>query len=89
MAIADARSGEVYYPPISINGVGERSFDLPLLRVGDSVAQNPEVQFRSNSCLMIIKATPSRTDHLASYTYYFLWRLSRWTLLKKIRLDEQ
>jgi hypothetical protein len=30
MAIVNARTGEVYSPPISINGVGVQSFDLPL-----------------------------------------------------------
>jgi hypothetical protein len=88
MAIVDARSGEVYYPPISINGVGARSFDLPLLMIGDSVPQNPEVQFRANSRLMIIKATPNQSGRHPSYTYYFLWRQDRWALLKKVPLDQ-
>ncbi len=88
MAIVDARSGDVYYPPISINGVGARSFDLPLLMIGDSVPQNPEVQFRPNSNLMIFKATPNQSGRHPSYTYYFLWRQNRWTLLRKVRLDQ-
>jgi hypothetical protein len=82
MAIADARSGDIYYPPISINGIGASSFDLPLLMVGDSISQNPEVEFRLNSNLMIIKATPDLKRH-ASYTYYFLWE-KHWTLLRRI-----
>jgi len=86
MAIVDARSGEVYYPPISINGVGARSFDLPLLMIGDSVPQNPEVQFRPASGLMTIKATPNQSGRHPSYTYYFLWRQNRWTLLRKVPL---
>lgn len=87
MAIVDARTGDVYYPPISINGVGARSFDLPLLIIGDSVSQNSQVQFRLNSNLMIIKATPNQSGRHLSYTYYFLWRQSGWTLLQKVALD--
>ena len=88
MALVDARTGDVYYPPISFNGLGTRSFDLPLLTVGNSVPQNPEVQFRPNSSLMIIKATPKQSGSHPSYTYYFLWRQNRWTLLRKELLEE-
>ena len=84
MAIVDARTGDVFYPPISISGVGARSFDLPLFTLRDSVPQNPEVQFRLDSSLMIIKATPGAQ---ASYTYYFLWRENRWVLLRRVALD--
>jgi hypothetical protein len=83
MAIVDARSGTLYYPPISFNGIGVRSFDLPLLMVGDSVPQNPEIQFRLDSNLMVIKATPNQSGRHPSYTYYFLWRRGRWILLQK------
>ena len=89
MAIVDARSGDVYHPPISINGLGAHNFDLPLLMIGESVPQNPKVQFRLKSSLMIIKATPNQSGRHPSYTYYFLWRQNRWTLLKKSSLDEQ
>jgi hypothetical protein len=89
MAIVDARSGDLYYPPFSINGIGARSFDLPLLMIGDSLPQNPEVEFQPNSNLMIIKATPNRAGRHPSYTYYFLWRQKRWTLLRKVRLTER
>jgi hypothetical protein len=86
MAIVDARTGRVYYPPISINGVRAHSFDLPLLTIDGSVPQNPEVQFSLNSNLMVVKATPSRSaSH--PYTYYFLWQKDRWVLLRKARLN--
>lgn len=88
MAIVDARTGEVHYPPISFNGLHAGSFDLPLLTIGNSVPQNPEVQFRHDSSLMIIKATPSQSDQHASYTFYFLWRQNRWTLLRKVSLPQ-
>jgi len=88
MAIVDARNGDVHHPPISINGIGARSFDLPLLIFRDSVAQNPEVQFRPNSNLMIIKATPNNlARNPLAYTYYFLWRQNRWTLRRRVPLD--
>ncbi|MGB7759413.1 MAG: hypothetical protein WBL61_06260 [Bryobacteraceae bacterium] len=89
MAVVDARSGDVYYPPISKNGIGARSFDLPLLMIGDSVSQNPEVRFRPDSNLMIIKATPNwwSSGRHPSFTYYFLWRQNRWTLLRKVPLE--
>jgi hypothetical protein len=86
MAVVDARAGEVYYPPISFDGIGARSFHLPLLMIGDSVPQNPEVQFRPNSRLMIIKATANQSGRHLSFTYYFLWRKSRWTLLRRVPL---
>lgn len=84
----DARTGNVYYPPISFNGVGAQSFDLPLLTIGDSVPQNPEVQFRPNGGLMIVKATSSQSESHSSYAYYFLWRQARWTLLRKVALGQ-
>lgn len=87
MAMVDARSGHLYYPPISIDGAGARNFGLPLLMVGDSVSRNPEVQFLANSSLMIVKATPNQSGRHPSYTYYFLWRRNRWTLLKRVPLD--
>lgn len=86
MAIVDARTGDVYYPPISADGVVARSFDLPLLTVGNVVSRNSEVQFRLNSKLMIIKTTPSQSGRHPAYTFYFLWRRNRWTLLRKIPL---
>jgi hypothetical protein len=88
MAIVNARTGDVYYPPISFNGVGARSFDLPLLTIGNSVPQNSKVQFRPNSSLMMIQATPGKSGRHASYTYYFLWRYNRWTLVRKVPLDQ-
>jgi hypothetical protein len=91
MAVVDARSGEVHNPPISASGIGAWSFDLPLLTAGYSYSQNPEVRFRPNSSLMIVKATPnwwSPRRH-PSFTYYFLWRQNRWTLLRKVPLDSR
>jgi len=82
MAIVNARTGGIYYPPITFFGAVE-NFGLPLLTVGNSVSRNPEVEFRLNSNLMIIKATPVQSLSHPSFTYYFLWNRNRWTLLRK------
>jgi hypothetical protein len=89
MAMVAAETGEVYYPPISFHGVGAASFDLPLLIPGLSVSRNPEIEFRLNSRLMVIKATPKQTEQHPSYTYYFLWQGDRWTLLKRFTLKTE
>lgn len=86
MAMVDARSGEVCYPPIAINGIGARSFDLPLLTFPGEVPQNPQVDFRLNSTLMVIRATPDRAWRHPAYTYYFLWQQNRWRLLRRTPL---
>jgi hypothetical protein len=88
MAVVDARTGDVYYPPISFDGVGAQSFDLPLLTLPDSVPQNPVVQFRLNSGLMIIKASPSQLGHHDPYGYYFLWHMNQWMLLRRAPLSK-
>lgn len=91
MAIIDAKTGDVYFPPISVEGIGARFFALPLLRVRDvASSQNPELQFRPNSSLMVIRATPNHwKSNASSYTYYFLWRQNHWTLLRKASLDQR
>jgi hypothetical protein len=89
MAMVDARTGTIYYPPISDSGVGVDSLFLPLLTIGRSVPANPDVQFRLDSRLMIVKATPHQAGQHPSYTYYFLWRDDRWTLLRQIPLKEE
>lgn len=87
MALIDAETGEVYYPPITFHGIGVESFDLPLLTPGPVVSRNPEVSFRLNSSLMIIKATPKQTRLHPSFTYFFLWQDHAWTLLKRLPLN--
>lgn len=87
MALVDARTGNVFYPPISINGLGAQSFDLPLLSVGGFVTQNPKLSFRLNSNLIVISATPDLSALQKSYTYYFLWQQDRWKLLRRVPLN--
>jgi len=89
MAIIDARTGEIYYPPITFEGAGLQSFDLPLLTLSDSVPQNPDIRFQPDSNLMIVKVTPSQTGKHPSYTFYFLWKQDRWVLLRKVPLTAQ
>jgi len=84
MALVDVQTGEIYYPPITYDGHGPKSFDLPLLALGREYPQNPDLEFRPNSNLMVIKATPSDAGSHPSYTFYFLWRQSGWTLLRKV-----
>jgi hypothetical protein len=82
MALVNARTGDVYYPPITDGDA--QNFSLPLLtEVGNDVPGNPEVEFRLNSNLMIIKATPVQSQSHPSFTYYFLWNRDRWTLLRR------
>jgi hypothetical protein len=87
MALVDVQTGEIYYPPIRYEGHGPESFDLPLLALGREYPQNPDLEFRPNSNLMIIKATPNQSGRHPSYTHYFLWRQNRWVLLQKVPLD--
>jgi len=91
MAVVDAQTGEVHCPPISFEGIGKNGFDLPLLTRDQNVPQNPEVEFRLNSGLMIIRATPNsnQSGSHRSYTYYFLWRQNGWALLRSIPLAKQ
>jgi hypothetical protein len=85
-AIIDAPTGEIFFPPITFEGTGPVSFDLPLLAIGRELPRNPDLEVRPDSDLMIVKATPSQAGKHLSYTFYFLWRQNRWTLLRKVRL---
>jgi len=85
-AIVDAQTGEIFFPPITFEGAGPQSFDLPLLTIGREVPRNPDMEFHPDSDLMIVKATPSQGGKNLSYTFYFLWQLNRWSLLRKIPL---
>ncbi|MEP6539866.1 MAG: hypothetical protein ABJF23_31350 [Bryobacteraceae bacterium] len=86
-AVVDAESGTVYNLPISYDGVGGRDFTRPFLNIGYTMPQVADVDFRENSRLMVIKATPK--DQPKSWTYYFLWQNNRWTLLRRIPLTAE
>jgi hypothetical protein len=78
MAMVSARTGEVHRLPLAL----ENGFALPLLRIGLTVGSNPEVEFRQNSRLLILSATPNwlRENHRA-WKHYFIWENNRWVLL--------
>jgi hypothetical protein len=87
MVICDARTGAVYNPPLSSTG----GIGLPLLVPPRSVGGNADFEFRRDSRLMIINATPhaERWDAV-SYTLYFLWKDDQWKLLRRVPIaDEQ
>ena len=84
LAMVDAVTGEVFSLPLAMGD----TLRLPLLCIGNSVGGNPEVEFRQDSRLMVIRATPDyfKSNH-HSYTHYYLWRDDRWVLLRRERLD--
>ena len=86
MALVDAETGAVFYPPLSALGSGSQNFLLPNLAPGSSPPQDPDVKYRLDSRLMIVSATPLESAQHASFTYYFLWQGSRFNLLKKVPL---
>lgn len=84
MAMIDGSTGNVYRPPLPV----DNTFALPLLCIGNSVGSNPEIAFRQDSRLMVIKATPDwfkQSHH--SFTYYYLWQNNSWRLLYQESLD--
>lgn len=88
-AMVDAVTGAVYTLPLALK---DRSMHdtlaLPWLRIGNSVGGNPEVDFRQNSRLMLIKASPDYFKEIHhSYAYYYLWQDHHWTLLRRDSLD--
>ena len=82
MAMCDAETGTVYDPPISIQG-----FTLPMLVLPNSAGRAADLQYRIDSRLMIIRATPQadRRDGIA-YDFYFLWEGTHWRLLKRMSI---
>ncbi|HLJ16584.1 MAG TPA: hypothetical protein VKV15_18960 [Bryobacteraceae bacterium] len=81
MVVCDARTGVVYNPPLSWT----RGIALPLLVFPNSVAKNANLEFRRDSRLMVISATPhSDRPHAVPYTFYFLCQGNKWTLLRRV-----
>ncbi len=82
--MADAKTGSVYSPPVSAGGLA-----LPMLMFPNSVGRAPELEYRIDSRLMVIKATPhwDKPDAV-SYAFYFLWQGDRWSLLRRVQIDE-
>jgi hypothetical protein len=86
MAIVDAETGTVYSPPITAQG--SRGFVLPLLTLGNRVSRTAIVDYRVDSRLMILRATPIQSERHPSYEYYFLLEQGRWKLLRRVRLSD-
>jgi hypothetical protein len=84
MAISNAQTGAVYDPPVSAGGLA-----LPMLMFPVSVGRAPDLAYRIDSKLMIVKATPhwERRDAI-SYAFYFLWEGEHWTLLRRVQIEE-
>ena len=80
----DPRTGEVFNPPLAVDG----TLFMPFLVIGESVGGNPELEFRANSRLMIISATPNwLKPHARSYRHYFVWESNQWRLVHRESLD--
>jgi hypothetical protein len=84
-AMVNARTGEIYNPPLAVNN----TFGLPLLSVGCcSASRNPELEFRQDSRLMVISASPNWfKEHDQSYRHYFFWQQKHWLLVYRESLD--
>lgn len=84
MAMSNAKTGAVYGPPVSDGGLA-----LPMLVFPNSAGRAADTEWRRDSRLMIIRATPhaNRPDAVA-YAFYFLWEGERWTLLRRVPIAE-
>ncbi len=74
MAIFDALTGKVYNSPMT------QGLQMSWLDGGPWL---PDVEFRSNSMLMIMSPEPAMARG-AIYTHYFLWQENRWILLRRV-----
>ena len=88
MAIVDTKTGTVYHAPITAGGIAKPRLALPLLTLGRRVSRVAEVEYRLNSRLMIVRATPEQTQRHPSYEYYFLREEDDWKLLRRVRLPD-
>jgi hypothetical protein len=83
MAMTDAETGTVFMPPFS-----EAGFGLPMLVFPDSVGRAANLEYRRDSRLMIIKATPHADRRSAvPYAFYYLCEGDHWTLLRRVRIE--
>ena len=88
MALIDAKTGDVFFRPTKYTGIKTtRSFYLLNLTYPGKVSQNPELQFRPDSSLLVIKSNDSEVLK-RPYTFYYLWQGNRWTLLREVPLQE-
>jgi hypothetical protein len=72
--------GAVYNPPLSAAG----RLILPLLVFPNSAGRDADIEYRRDSQLMIIKATPnSDRPDAEPYSFYFLLQDKQWELLRR------
>jgi hypothetical protein len=84
MAIVDAKNGNVFSPPDTSNC--NVSFNLlHNLSYPGQNPQIPEVQFRADSNLLVIKSNPGFPK--LAYASYYLWHENKWTLLRRVPLQ--
>ena len=86
MAVCDADSGAVYNPPLSATD----GLSLPLLVFPNSVGRDADLEYRRDSQLMIIKATPHwDRPNAQSYSFYFLLQDKQWKLLRRVPITDE
>ena len=83
MAMSNAATGAVYGPPLSVG-----QLILPMLVYPNSAGGAPDTEWRRNSRLLIVRATPhaNRPDAIP-YAFYFLWEGEHWRLLRRVTID--
>jgi len=55
-----------------------------------SVGRAPDLEFRLDSRLMVIKATPDwDRPEAKSYTFYFLLQNQQWKLLRRVPITDE
>jgi hypothetical protein len=84
MAVSDAATGVVYDPPVSDGGLA-----LPMLVFPNSAGRAADTEWRRDSRLMIVRATPhANRQDAVSYAFYSLWQGEHWTLLRRVQIEE-
>ncbi len=79
MALVDAKTGNVYNPPLSTPG----SLQAPLDNLSDM-----DVDFRLDSSLLVLRnGCRDFRNRKTCGNYYFNWKDSRFVLLKFVMVD--
>jgi hypothetical protein len=88
MAVSDLKTGTVLDPPLAAKS-GQLA--LPLLVFPYRPGMNAEIEYRLNSRLMIIKATPHYWERLdaRAYAFYFLLQDGKWKLLRRVPITDE
>jgi len=94
MAIVDAKTGHIFFPPLSEKQPADQRLMLPVLILPfrdepkHAMPIHSEIAFRLNSRLMIVKACPDPAQSWDNYTYHFAWQDNAWHQIYKRRLDK-